>query len=213
MSASRTEDIYRDFVIAHGLERLALFELLSNRLGESATVLYPGCFVHITPSFFFQHVVYIDRNDLAAAFFAEEKGVRRLIDAHRRYRREPYVRFLAQDFTRELPLRENSFDLLLALYAGGISRSCVRYLKEGGLLVSNDHQGDAREAAARGDLVLSAVITEKRGAVGIVERELDGYLSPKLRPGKRGTAASTKDYQRSADYYVFRKVRPKVAPA
>jgi hypothetical protein len=137
-------------VVAHGLERLELLEALRGRCPREAAVLYPGCFLHVTPSFFFQHVVYVDRQPLAAEFFADEEGVRAIVAARRRYREAPYLRFLALDYTLPLPLREASYDLVLALHAGGISRSCAGYLRPGGLLLSNDHGGDAADAAALG---------------------------------------------------------------
>lgn len=208
MRTQRTVEIYRDYVVAHGLERPALLESLHAKLGEAVSVLYPGCFVHLTPSFYFQHVVYVDRSDFARSFFADAEDVQHLVNAHRRYRQRPFVRFLAHDFTTDLPVAENSFDLVLALYAGGISRACTRYLREGGLVVSNDHQGDAGEAAELSTLSLMAVMTESRGKVQYIDSDLDGYLKaarPSARP--RPAPSSNRKYQRSAGYYVFRKLR------
>jgi len=53
------------------------------------------------------------------------------------------VRFIHQDFTDPLPLREGSFDLLPALYAPGVARAMARYLCVGGLLATDNHGGDA----------------------------------------------------------------------
>jgi hypothetical protein len=46
----KTEEIYQQYVVAHGLERENLFRLLHERFALE-TVLYPGCFLRVTPSF------------------------------------------------------------------------------------------------------------------------------------------------------------------
>jgi hypothetical protein len=150
-----TEAVYRQYVLAHGLEREGLFQLLREWFAPE-TALYPGCFLHVTPSFWLQHVVYVDRHDRAGRFFADEAGVRRFINARRHYRPPAYLRFLPADYTRPLPLPEASFDLLLALYAPGVSRACAQYLKPGGWLLTNDHCGDAADASKDVHLTLWA---------------------------------------------------------
>ncbi|HVG58366.1 MAG TPA: hypothetical protein VNA24_07400 [Hyalangium sp.] len=204
-------ELYQTYVIAHGLERAGLFESLRERYGQAASVLYPGCFLHVTPSFCFQHAVYMDKNELAADFFADVEGMLHLINSRKQYPQRPYVRFIQQDFTKPLPLPEVSFDLLLALYAGGISRSCAGYLKSGGILVSNDHHGDAAEAAASKELELIAAIMEHRETYEFIEKDLDGYLlTKKPRRGAAGTqhTLGRPEYERTAHYYVFRKRSP-----
>ncbi|MFY2559759.1 hypothetical protein ACN469_19140 [Corallococcus terminator] len=209
----RVEEIYQGFVVDHQLERAGLFELLRERFVAVDTVLYPGCFVHITPSFFFQHVVYVDRNDLAQGFFANKDGVLRKIGSCQQYEQKASVRFVAQDYLQPIPALEESFDLLLALYAGGISRACGKYLKVGGLLVTNDHHGDAAEAATEENLELIAVVKEQRGKFIFSDEELSAYLVPKIPP--RGPAArdtaGASHWERPADYYLFRKTRPGAA--
>jgi hypothetical protein len=112
----KAEAIYQQYVVAHGLEREDLFRLLHERFALE-TVLYPGCFLHVTPSFWLQHVVYVDRNDLTSRFFADTEGIDRLVASRRHYRPSAYLRFLQADYTRPLPLDDASFDLVLALYA------------------------------------------------------------------------------------------------
>jgi hypothetical protein len=53
--------LYKKYHIEKNDERFGMFLLLAKKFNiESA--LYPGCFVHITPSFVFPKVVYIDIN-------------------------------------------------------------------------------------------------------------------------------------------------------
>ena len=200
MDDRRIAVIYQEYVVAHDLERSALLEALRARCTGEATVLYPGAFVHVTPSFFFQHVVYVDRSDFSRDFFARAQAVLDLVNQHKRYRQPPFIRFVQQDFATELPIRERAFDVLLALYAGGVSQTCARYLKPGGLLLTNDHHGDARDAALLPDLELQAVVEERRGRVRFDEKDLQRYvpLGGSPRPRHRG--------EPRADYYLFRKL-------
>jgi SAM-dependent methyltransferase len=199
MADRRIADIYQAYVVAHGLDRVALFEALRARCVGEAAVLYPGAFVHVTPSFFFQHVVYVDQSDFSRHFFARTQAVLDIVNQHKHYRQRPFIRFVQQDFTTDLPVPEGSFDLLLALYAGGVSRACARYLKPGGLLLTNDHRGDARDAAQLPDLELQAVIDERRGKVRFDEKDLERYAltAGPARPRHQGESRP--------DYYLLRR--------
>lgn len=201
MDDRRVRVIYQEYVVAHDLERIALLEALRERCARDATVLYPGSSVHVTPSFFFPHVVYVDRSELSRDFFARERAVLELVNARKTYRRLPFLRYVQRDFTTDLPLRVGSFDVLLALYCGGVSRACARYLKVGGLLVTNDHQGDARDAAGLAGFELCAVIEERHGKVRFEDQDLarDVPLGGPPKPRRRGEA--------KPDHYLFRKVQ------
>ncbi len=200
-----TQALYRQYVVAHGLEREALFRLVHEQFAPE-TALYPGCFLHVTPSFWLQHVVYVDRNDLAGRFFADLEAVHRLVGARRRHPPRAYLRFLHADYTRPLPLPDASFDLLLALYAPGVSQACARYLKPGGLLLSNDHCGDATDALRDPHLKLVAAIEERRGVFALRTGDLDGYLVPKPAGAAKGRQiGGGPAYVRSADAYLFRR--------
>jgi SAM-dependent methyltransferase len=200
MDDRRVAVIYQEYVVTPGLERAALLEALRARCAREAAVLYPGSSVHVTPSFFFQHVVYVDRSEFSRDFFAQRQAVLDAVNAHKTYRQQPFIRFVEQDFTSDLPVPEGSFDVLLALYAGGISKACARYLKPGGLLLSNDHHGDARDAAGLPGFELQAVVQERRGKVLFQDGDLERYAPPggSERPRHRRLT--------KADYYLFRRL-------
>ena len=138
-------DKYKKAYSALHFERLDLFEFIEEKY-HPIEVLYPGCSIHIAPAFVFPYVVFVDQNPTAAAFFSNYDAVLDLVNQHRKYRRNPYIQFISHDFTNTLPVRKKQFDLILALYTGGISKACKPYLKIGGYLLTNNHRNDAVEA-------------------------------------------------------------------
>ncbi len=210
MSPSPAAQAFRQYYTEMQMERGGLFATMAREYG-GATVLYPGSSFHITPSFYFRHVVYVDRSADAQGFFAASAEVLRIINERRQHAQAPFVRFLARDFTGALPLQEGSFDLLLSLYAGGIARACQRYLRAGGLLLTNNHEDDAGQAAADAQLRLVAVIEEKNDRYTLRRDGLETYLvaRQKVAPDRADVreAMPWPAYTRNADYYVFQKLR------
>lgn len=198
MSRRRVASIYDEYVVTHGLERSELLASVRERCSGSPTVLYPGCFVHVTPSFYFQHVVYVDTSDFAGSFFDQTEDVLDLVRARRTYPQQPYVRFLRQDFTQQLPLRLNSFDVLIALYTSDVSCACRRYVKPGGVILSDNHHGDAEQAATFPDLELLAVAERQRNKLCFRERAPGAAVSDFAQ-------APLGHDERGARYFLFRK--------
>lgn len=170
-------------------------------------MLYPGCSIHITTSLFFPHVVYVDKSESAARFFAEEESLLAYINRHKQYKRSAYVHFIRQDYSKPLPVMEAKFDLLLALFAGGISQSCKHYLKRGGLLISNNHLNDAAEALEDNELHLISVIKFKSGQYASSEGGMDAIRIPvhkSYNNSLRPTNANV-EYIDKETYYVFER--------
>lgn len=187
-------------------ERAGLFKAVAERY-RSREVLYPGCSVHITPSFYFSHVVYVDQSEAAAQFFANERPVLDLVDRNKLYKGSAYIRFFRQDYSRPLPLREASFDLLLALFAGGVAK-LYTFLRPGGFLLTNNHQGDALDALQYTNMKLKArVIFHKKAYViseDVYEREIIAQKSnhQSLKQSDHGIA-----YAERQIYYLFQRLR------
>ena len=53
------------------MQRAGLFKLLSN-LYEIRRAMYPGSYIHISPSFYFPEAVYIDTDSKAKKFFKDD---------------------------------------------------------------------------------------------------------------------------------------------
>jgi len=192
-------------------ERSGLFELIREKY-HSQEVLYPGCSVHITPSFFFPHVVYVDQDPAAMAFFSNRDSLLGLINRKRRYHRKPYIQFIFQDFTQPLPIPENQFDLILALYTGGVSKACRAYLKTGGIILTNNHHSDAIEATKYTDLTLIANVQIRQGKYRLADMEPGEKIRIHKQIGQskrylRQTSTGA-EYIEKACYYIFKRTRP-----
>lgn len=160
MSAGKAAEEYRKYYADINFERAGLFELIKREHG-CATALYPGCSIHITPSFYFQHVVYIDLSEKAKEFFSQTASIRELVEGNKVYRQQPFIQFLNSDYTKALPLRVDSYDLLISLYAPEITENCKKYVRKGGLILTNNHLRDAAGAAGDPGIELLALIRKK----------------------------------------------------
>lgn len=209
MIPSNTPSLYHRFHIAKGDERLGLFKLLA----KSYTIdraLYPGCFVHVTPSFVFPSVVYVEIDKRAKKFFADPL-VYEFIAKHKTYPQAANVRFHSADYTEGFPEPDASFGLVISQYAGFVSHHCQRFLKVGGLLLANDSHGDASLAAIDPAYELLAVIAHHNGQYRLTDTKLEAYFVPKsqieITPTYLFTHQRGVVYQKAASAYLFRRVQ------
>ncbi|MEM7271963.1 MAG: hypothetical protein AAF547_02680 [Actinomycetota bacterium] len=202
----------------HPDDRVRLFAAFRELLPADASVLYPGSYVDIGPSVWFDRVIYVDIDKRAARFFAEADQVDELVTTKRQaFDRAdrpgaggpPVVTFHHLDYRDDLPIGERSVDAVVSLYAGFISSYCTRYLRPGGLLLANNSHGDASMASLDPDYELAAVLDHAGGRYRVITTGLDPYLQP-----KRGEAPTAEElqslgrgiaYTRSAFAYVFRR--------
>ena len=191
-------------------ERANLFKLIQEKY-HPTEVLYPGCSIHITPAFYFPHVIFVDKSPEAVKFFANQKSVYELIARRRAYKRKPYFRFIAQDFTQPLQTPEKQFDLVMAIFTGGVTRACKRYLKTGGLLLTNNHQNDALEAAQESDLSLIADIQFRRGRYQLTENNSSSPIKinsqRSLTKNYLRQTSNGVEYIENEIYYLFKRHR------
>jgi hypothetical protein len=183
-------DLYRKYHLDTEDERVGLFRGLVELYGISSG-LYPGCFVHVAPSFVVPSVVYVEKDRRAARFFADPE-VLRLVRRRVEYVGEPQIRFHCADYTEPLAEAEESFDLLISQYAGFVSRACKRYLRVGGILVANNSHGDASMAALDPDYALVAVYRRTGERFRFAADDLDSYMVP-----KRGAAPTQAELERT----------------
>lgn len=201
----KSQPLYKKYHLDRQDERLDQFLILSKKF-SIRSVLYPGCFVHITPSFVFRDVVYIDENKQAYKFF-QDPGVYKYIQRRKHYQKSPQIAFLHRNYKNLGKLR--LFDLLISQYAGFISHYCKKFLKKGGILFVNDSHGDAGMASLDKDYQLIGVFHEENGKCTFSTKQLDSYFVLKnLKLTKKHLKQTQKgmNYEKKAAAYVFRKL-------
>jgi hypothetical protein len=200
---------YERFYSALSFDRAGLFELIKDKYG-CGTVLYPGCSIHITPSFYFQHVVYVDINETAKEFFQDNQNILSIVNSNKKYKKSAYIQFIHSDYTEKLPVRENNYDLLLSIYAGGITESCKKYIKPGGIIVSNNHRNDAQQALKEPSVRLEALIRRKGKKYNIEngtgEKMLKALQEHSVPTKNMKNSSSGLKYVDNEYYFVFRKI-------
>jgi len=200
--------LYKKEYIDKQFERRELFATIAEKYGIRSA-LYPGSFVHVTPSFTIPRVVYVDSFKGAKKFFDDGEAVRVFIEANKEYAEPASYRFIPMDYAKDLPLAGETFDLLISQWAGPISQTCKEYLKPGGILLANNSHADAGLAYLDPDYEFVAVVKANKGRFSISEKNLPEYFIPKkaqkislesLIGSGKGIA-----YTKTASSYLFRK--------
>ena len=169
-------NLYKQWYIDRDYTQLDLFEFLSHNLNISSAI-YPGSYVHISPSFFIPYVCYVDLDKKARTFFSDIPSLENYIhESVTSYKDNTTIRFYSQDYTKPIPEPDNSFDLLISQYAGFISQPCKRYLKQLGYLLVNNSHGDAGIAALDSDYTLVYVINRRNGKYIFSQNKLNEYF-------------------------------------
>jgi len=211
MSPSKSMDAiqtYEEYYVNRDYEQLDLFRLIRGAY-EITRVVYPGSYVHISPSFIFPDVVYIDSDRNARKFFKESKLIE-FVRERREYTEDPKISFHGIDYRVLLDELRHQFDLLISQYAGFISDTCKEYLRIGGFLLANNSHGDAGLASIDSDYALVATVHKARGKYRISYTALEEYFIPK------GKTVVTREllyetgkgvgYTRTAPLYIFQRV-------
>lgn len=191
-------------------DRHRLFASVAKAI-QASHVLYPGSYVDLAAAFVWPHVTFIDEDRRANSFFTDTEGIRELLREQGIASENRSIRFIHGDYCEPLGLEEDSFDLLLSLYAGFISEHCTQYLRIGGHLLVTPSHGDAAMASIDPRYRLSSVVAAGNGGYQVISDGLSSYLVPKrdvvitkefLHQSGRGVA-----YSRSPFAYVFERYR------
>ncbi|MFC1569898.1 hypothetical protein ACFL4L_06650 [bacterium] len=184
-----------------GFDRSRLFELIQKKF-NCQTVLYPGCYIHITPSFYFAHVVYVDRNQISHDFFTKKVQVTEFVNTHKKYMKSSYVKFLSKDYHDDLGLREQSYDLLISIFGGKLICSCEKYIKPGGLILTNSFFSDHQSIENNNHFELICSIHCYHGNYKIIDDQV-------CKVGKRKSTLkkvnSDFEYVDNENYYIYQK--------
>ena len=159
MKQNNPLSLYKKYHTDREDERLGIFSILAEKF-KIRSALYPGSFVHITPSFAIPKVVYVDSYKKTKKFFSNTE-VNNFIIKNKTYKEEPEITFHLKDYQKNIEEPKESFDLLISQYAGFISLYCKQYLKVGGLLVANNSHGDASMAFLDNDYRFIGVFNKR----------------------------------------------------
>ena len=205
---NKTPQLYKKYYIDKSDERLELFRIIAERYNIKSG-LYPGSFIHITPSFVIPKMVYIDIDKRCPKFF-QSKETLSFIEKQKKYEEPTIIKLYSADFSSTIDENEESFDLLISLYSGFVSEYCTKYIKENGIVLANNSHGDAPLAFLNNELDLIAVVKRRGEYFTLSEKELDTYF--KTKSGKKLNREEIKRtmkgsaYTKTAYAYVFRKL-------
>lgn len=200
-------NLYYNHFIKNDDERLELFQVIRTKFNIKKG-LYPGSYVHITPSFIFPEMVYVD-NDKRCNIFFSEPNTFKLIKDNKVYPNNPILRFHFADFTKGFPEEENSFDLLISLYSGFVSKHCKKYLKKGGILIANNSHGDSSLAYLDLSFKFIGAIKRRGNNFKFTDQYLDSYFITKNgKPIDKNKIENTMrgaGFKKTGYAYVFTK--------
>ena len=169
--------LYKKYFIEKNDERKELFRIIKNEFNPS-TGLYPGSFVHVTPSFFIPKMTYVDTDKRCNNFF-NNKELIQFVSKNKEYKSKTVIKYLNNDFTKTISTETESFELLISLYAGFISMHCKKFLKLNGILVTNNSHGDASITFTDKDFKLIGVFKRKAEKFRLNINDLDKYFIKK----------------------------------
>ena len=209
MKQNNPLSLYKKYHIDREDERLGLFTILADKF-KIKNALYPGSFVHITPSFVIPKVVYVDNYKKTKKLFSDPTLIE-FISKKKLYKEEAVIAFHFKDYQKDIEEPKESFDLLISQYAGFISLYCKKYLKVGGLLVANNSHGDASMAFLDKDYRFTGVFNKRKGnKYTFSDKNLDTYFIPKKpREITREYLLKTQKgigYTKSPASYLFTKI-------
>lgn len=107
------------------------------------TVLYPGSFVHLAPSYVFPKVTYLDIYPNLESFF-NHQDVWKYLELHKQYTEANDFNFIDTSFVTH----EGLYDLVISSNVNGVAIDCKKNIKKGGYLLVNNGHSDADNAFA-----------------------------------------------------------------
>ena len=216
MPSNKPLDIYKAKYLTNPENDVDLHPVFL-RLSQEYTVrqvLYPGSYLHITPSLFFPHVAYVDALSGIAEMMADS-ALREYIARHKMFPEPVDLRCYQRDYCAFDDEPEGAFDLVISLNAGLISQACKRFLVSGGLFLVNDGHYDARRAFVDPDYSLISAFDGGNGRMTTHEPELHTYfktargvtLTLEMVESDLGRPPSRARFKpaESAAMYLFRK--------
>ena len=113
------ETTFKKYYSDRDYEQIDLFRLIKDKY-DVKKVVYPGSYVHISPSFIFADTVFIDSDRNAKKFFKQNE-LAEFVSKRKEYDKDPRISFHGIDYKKSITKLVHQFDLLISQYAGFIS--------------------------------------------------------------------------------------------
>jgi hypothetical protein len=100
--------------------------------------------------------------------------------------------------------------LIIALFASGITSSCIRYLKKGGLLLTNNHHNDAIDAMDNDKLIPTALISKSKRGYNFLKANDELFLNSLAKKTNKllnNNPRGGLQYQENETFYLFQKTK------
>jgi len=176
-------------------------------------VLYPGSWIHLTGSLVFPYVVYVDFFAKMESMFNDPELLE-YIETYSETANKPTIKFHRADYREGMEERKESFDLLISLSSGFVSKYCKPYLRKGGLLFVNNEHYDASMAYVDSDYMLIGVFTSASKLVEDKQRIHEYFLTKNNQPislemvnenSKKSPSKAKYKLSKKASFYLFQK--------
>lgn len=177
-------------------------------------VLYPGSWIHLTPSLVFTFVVYVDFFAKMKSMFSDPELLQ-YINRNSQTKSKPIIKFHEVDYREGIPEEKASFDLLISLSGGFVSQYCGSYLKKKGFLFVNNEHYDATKAFVDKDFSPIGVF-KSNGKLIQKEKSILEYFNTKnneiitpemvMENSKRSPSKAKYKLIKKAPFYLFSRV-------
>ena len=191
---------------------LPALRLIRNKFNPQK-VLYPGSWIHLTPSLIFPNVVYVDLPSKSSKKLLDSELVK-YIEDHAEYPEKPTIKFYYTDYQSNFGEHKSSFDLLISLNSGFVSQACGQYLKKGGVLFANNEHHDASLAYTDSRFRLIGVFETQEKYQESAETIHSYFVTTKCVPitrdmvlenSKRPPSKARYKLKKKAMFYTFRR--------
>lgn len=133
-------DYYKKYYLGKFDPMIHIFNAISQTY-DIKSVVYPGSFIHISPSFSFSQVTYIDVYDNIEDFFVDGDIIK-YVNLHKIYSQPTTMTFEHKSYLDV----KGHYDLVISSNAGSVSMDCKHFMKNGTLLLVNNGHSDADNA-------------------------------------------------------------------
>lgn len=195
------EKQYNKYYRNINFERKQVFSYVNNKY-RCKSVIYPGCSIHITPSFYFSHVIYIDKSSLSKQFFSEIEDVYNLIYRYKKNGQKSYIKYINIDFTKKLPLLENNYDCLISIFSGKQIEYCEKYLQSNGIVITTSLFSDDKYLFQSSKYRFEEAFQVKKDKI----KNIDDNIKVKTKVSKLKKQSDGFIYEDNETYYIYRKL-------